>query len=72
MNKRKGRRSREETSYEKQKFYVFYDEDDKVRYCGTAQQLIDEGYYSSISSFHSSVNHILHSKKKKRTVFILK
>ena len=56
--------------YEKKKFYVFYDENDNVRHCGTAQQLVDEGLYSSISSFHATVNHI--KKGKAGKVYILK
>lgn len=62
IKKRGGRKPGVNLPYEKQKFYVFYDEDDNVRYCGTAQQLVDEGYYTSINSFHSSVNHIQQSK----------
>lgn len=62
---------RRRTSYEKKTFYVFYDENDRVRYCGTAQQLVDEGLYSSLSSFHSSVNHIKRNKSG-GTVVILR
>ena len=58
--------------YEKRAFYVFYDENDNVRHCGTAEQLIEEGFYKSLSSFHSSVNHIVNSKKKQGKVVILK
>lgn len=39
MRAKKGRR----IPYERQNFYVFYDEKDNVRYCGTASQLISEG-----------------------------
>ena len=66
----KGRQPGVKLAYEKQKFYVFYDANDRVRYCGTAQQLVDEGLYSSISSFHASVNHIKNGKSGK--VYILK
>jgi hypothetical protein len=58
----RGRQLGVKLPYEKQKFYVFYDDNDNVRYCGTAQQLVDEGYYTSINSFHSSVNHIQQNK----------
>lgn len=56
--------------YERRKFYVFYDDKDNVRHCGTAQQLVDEGLYSSISSFYATVNHI--NKTKVGKVLILK
>lgn len=35
-NERRGRR---------EKFYVFYDENDFVKYCGTAKQLADDGVF---------------------------
>ena len=57
-----GRKTGGKNPYEKQKFYVFYDKDDNVRYCGTAQQLVEDGYYANINSFHSSVSHIQQSK----------
>ena len=64
--------SRPKVPYEKRRFYVFYDENDNVRHCGTAEQLIEAGHYSSLSSFHSCVNHIMKSSKKQRRVVILK
>lgn len=70
MKRQKGRQPGVKLPYEKQKFYVFYDKNDNVLYCGTAQQLVDEGYYTSINSFHSSVNHILRGNAG--TVYVLK
>ena len=70
MKRKKGRQPGVKLPYEKQKFYVFYDENDNVRYCGTAQQLVDEGYYTSITSFRSSVTHI--KRGNSGTVVILK
>lgn len=67
----KNRGGRPTLSYEEKKFYVFYDEKDRVRYCGTAQQLVDEGHYSSLSSFHSSVKHIQQNRSG-GTVVILR
>lgn len=29
----------------REKFYVFYDENDFVKYCGTAKQLADDGVF---------------------------
>lgn len=69
-----GRRRTNETedeAYEKQKFYVFYDKQDQVRYCGTAQQLVDEGRYSSLSSFYSSVKQIQQSRSGGTVVILL-
>ena len=31
-------------------FYVFYDENDFVKCCGTAQELVDAGYFSKVST----------------------
>ena len=66
----RGRQPGVKLPYDKQKFYVFYDKNDNVKYCGTAQQLVDEGLYSSISSFHASVSHIKRCKVSR--VYILK
>lgn len=44
--------------YEQQTFYVIYDEQDRVRHCGTAEQLIQDGVYKSLNSLYSSVSKI--------------
>ena len=36
-------------SYYKQKFYVFYDENDNIRHCGTAKQLVADGIYKNVN-----------------------
>lgn len=68
--KKRGRPKGQTSSYEKRKFYVFYDEKDNVRLCGTAEQLVEEGHYSSVSSFHSVVNHINNSKNQGKVVIL--
>lgn len=42
----------------KAKFFVFYDENDFVRCCGTAKQLVEDGWYASVNSVHSTANKI--------------
>lgn len=44
--------------YEKQKFYVIYDNDDTLRCCGTSKQLIRDGFYKSLNSLYSSISKI--------------
>lgn len=68
--KKRGRPKGQTSSYEKRKFYVFYDEKDNVRFCGTAEQLVEERHYSSVSSFHSVVNHIMKSKNQGKVVIL--
>lgn len=41
-----------------EKFYVFYDDNDFVQYCGTAKQLVEGGYFTSINALFSRVSHI--------------
>lgn len=69
MGKR-GRKQGSKLPYDKQKFYVIYDKDDNIRQCGTAQQLVDEGKYSSLNSFHSAIKHI--KDYNRGTVYVLK
>lgn len=41
-----------------EKFYVFYDRNDFVRFCGTAKDLVSGGYFKSINAVHATVAHI--------------
>lgn len=38
-------------------FYVFYDKRDFVKFCGTAEELVTEGKFSSINAVRSSARH---------------
>ena len=44
--------------YEQQTFYVIYDEKDRIRHCGTAKQLIEDGAYKNLNSLYASVSKI--------------
>lgn len=54
----KKRRNRKERRGKKAQFFVFYDRNDFVKCCGTARQLVDEGWYASINSVHTTANKI--------------
>ena len=56
--------------YYKQKFYVFYDKNDNVRFCGTAKQLVEERFFKTLSCFYSSVSYI--NSRNVGKVYILK
>ena len=56
--------------YYKQKFYVFYDKNDNVRFCGTAKQLVEERIFKTLSCFYSSVSYI--NSRNVGKVYILK
>ena len=54
-----------------QKFLVFYDKNDFVRCFGTAKELVEEGWYTSVGVVWSTVNKIKNGKVK-GTVVILR
>lgn len=41
-----------------EKFYVFYDRHDFVRYCGTAKELVARGIFKNANSVHAYATHI--------------
>ena len=46
-----------------EKFYIFYDDKDFVKYCGTAKELVAGGYFKNIASVYSHVAHIKDGEK---------
>ena len=57
-------------NYYNQKFYVFYDKNDNVRFCGTAKQLVEERIFPSFNCLYSAVSHI--NSRGNGKVYILK
>ncbi len=53
-----------------EKFYVFYDKNDFVRYCGTSEQLVEDGTFSSENAVATKVSRIK-SGELSGNVFIL-
>jgi hypothetical protein len=47
-----------------ERFYVFYDANDRVVCCGTAKQLVESGYYSSVSVVHTMACRIKNGEKQ--------
>lgn len=41
----------------KQTFYVFYDKNDFVKFCGTAEDLVKEGRFKNVGSVQSTATH---------------
>ena len=39
-----------------ERFYVFYDKNDFVRYFGTARQLVEDGDFPTVNAVHSRVS----------------
>lgn len=68
---RKRRLYRETHPVKEKPFFVFYDKNDFVRFCGTAEQLVNDGIFNrtnSVSSLACKIN----SGKVAGTVVILR
>lgn len=52
-----------EKDYEYQTFYVFYGKDDKIVYCGTAKQLVEDGRYRNAKDVSVVASRINSGKK---------
>lgn len=52
-------------------FYVFYDKNDFVKYCGTARQLVADGRFKTEDSVYQYVSHIK-AGRVKGSVVVLK
>ena len=50
------------------RFYVFYDENDFVKYCGTAKELVQMGYFPNTKSVNIRASKI---RKKKTKGFVV-
>ena len=55
----------------KKMFYVFYDDNDFVKYCGTAKDLVNDGRFKTEAIVRQVVNKIRNNKVK-GTVIALK
>ena len=53
-----------------ERFYVFYDRYDRVTCCGTAKQLVESGYYSSVNVVHSMACRIQKGQKRGAVVIL--
>ena len=51
-----------------ERFYVFYDENDFVKCCGTARELVEAGYFEKCSSVVEAACKI---RKKKRKGYVV-
>lgn len=58
------------SEYIEKRFYVFYDENDFVKCCGTAQELVEAGYFNKVSTVIETASKI-RAKKRKGYVVIL-
>jgi hypothetical protein len=47
-----------------ERFYVFYDEADFVRCCGTAKDLVKAGYFGNVYSVHQIASRIRKGERK--------
>ena len=53
-----------------ERFYVFYDANDRVVCCGTAKQLVESGYYSSVNVVHTMACRIQKGQKRGAVVIL--
>ena len=51
-----------------ERFYVFYDKDDFVKYCGTAKELVKMGYFQNTASVTQVASRIRNKKEKGHVV----
>ena len=54
----KKRRKKKDRRGRRAKFFVFYDKNDFVKCCGTAKELVEEGWYSSVGTVWTTANKI--------------
>ena len=52
------------TDYEKKPFYVVYDNEDNIRFCGTAQQIVAQKHFKDAQQLHVFLSKVRHGKIK--------
>lgn len=52
------------------KFYVFYKEDDTVRCCGTAQDLVEAGYFKNRASVVTTAARVKAGQRRGHVVIL--
>ena len=50
--------------YETRPFYVVYDKHDNIRFCGTAQQIIQQKHFKNLQQLNIYLSKVRHGKIK--------
>lgn len=50
--------------YKTKPFYVVYDKRDNIRFCGTAQQIIQQKHFKNVQQLNAYLSKVRHGKIK--------